>query len=247
MLDALLMPLPIAVVLVGAGLLARRFGRQRTAFIALASGCGIAFASTLGPVANGALHPLEKRYPAILDATDLATSPRYIAVLGSGYNPRDGLPVTAALDAVGVVRLTEGLRLYRQLPKSVLIVSGGAAGGHPPTAEGYARAAIALGVPAQVIMVLDTPINTAAEIRLLHERLGSAPVLLVTSAAHMPRAMALCERIGLRAIAAPTGQMARAPSLLSLSTWLPSAEHLRMTETAIHEYLGLFALSLGLA
>src|SRR5205807_3188949 len=49
----------------------------------------------------------------------------------------DGLPITAALDALAVVRLAEGLRLYRQIPGCVLILilSGGAVRGHPPSAQ----------------------------------------------------------------------------------------------------------------
>ena len=74
--------------------------------------------------------------------------PAYVVVLGSGYHPRAGLPVTAALDATGVVRLTEGVRLLRQLPDARLVVSGGSVRGWPPIARGYALGAAALGVPA---------------------------------------------------------------------------------------------------
>jgi len=245
-LDALLLPLPIAVALVTSGLVARRLGRRGTACAALACGLAIAIGSTLGPVANVALYPLESRYRSILSAAELPIAPRFIAVLGAGYDPRDELPVTAALDPIGMVRLAEGLRLYRQLPTSTLIVSGGPVGSNPPSAQGYARAAIALGVPAEALMVFDTPTSTAAEIRLLRERLGDATVIVVSSAAHMPRTMALCARFGLHAIPAPTGQIARTPVLLNGPTWLPSGTHLRMTEIATHEYLGLLALSLGL-
>lgn len=245
MVGSLLMPLPIAAVLVSAGLVARKTRWHLTALSTLWSGVVIAVGATLGPVANAALHPLESRYHAVLDAAKLPSTPRYIAVLGSTYVPADGLPVTAALDAVGVVRLAEGLRLYHQLPAAVLILSGGAVDGQP-SARGYALAAAALGVPDNSMVVVDTPTNTAAEIRMLRDRLHEEPVLLVTSAAHMPRVMALCARAGLHAIPAPTGQIARRPSLLSIGTWLPSGAHLRMTESAVHEYLGLLALSLGL-
>jgi len=246
MLEALLMPLPIAVLLICAGLLAKRYGRGSVASALVALGAVIGLAATLGPVADGALLPLETRYAAVLDAAKLPSVPRYIAVLGAGYTPREGLPVTAALDAVAVVRLAEGLRLYRQLPGSVLILSGGPVGTYPPSANGYEQAAMQLGVPIDSLIVLDTPVDTGEEIRALHDRIGTAAVLLVTSAVHMPRAMAYCARMGVHAIPAPTGQLARSSSLSNVANWLPSGTHLRMTESATHEYLGLLALRIGL-
>jgi uncharacterized SAM-binding protein YcdF (DUF218 family) len=189
------------------------------------------------------LRPLETRYPAVLDASILRPAPQYVAVLGSGYYPRVGLPVTAALDAVGVVRLAEGVRLLRQLPGSRLIVSGGPQRNEPAVARGYALAATALGVATDSVVLLDTPRDTAAEMRALHSRIGDAAVLLVTSAAHMPRAMALARREGLHATAAPTGNLTQRSGPW---TPLPSGSSLRESEIALHEYEGLLAFELGI-
>jgi uncharacterized SAM-binding protein YcdF (DUF218 family) len=240
--SAWLLPLPVGLVLICLGLLLRTSARRRTAHVLIALGVTVAVAATLGPVANMLLRPLETRYPAVLDASALQPQPQYVAVLGSGYYPRVGLPVTAALDAVGVVRLAEGVRLLRQLRGAQLIVSGGPLRHEPAVARGYALAATALGVPADSVILLDTPRDTAAEIRALHTRVGNAPVLLVTSAAHMPRAMAFSRREGLHAIAAPTG------NLTAGSSWspLPSGSSLRKSETALHEYEGLLALEMGI-
>ncbi|MGH8139414.1 MAG: ElyC/SanA/YdcF family protein [Steroidobacteraceae bacterium] len=240
------MPLPISLMLVCVGLLLKLSGRPRAGRIVLSVGVGIAVAATLNPVGRGLLLPLETRYHAVINATTLNPAPRYVVVLGSGYQPRDGLSVTEALGSTAVMRLAEGVRLYRQLPASSLIVSGGPLHGDPPGAKGYALAAVALGVPAASIILIDTPVDTGAEIRAIRARVGDAPVLLVTSAAHMPRAMEHCRRIGLHAIAAPTDNLAdpvgHTPGLLLL----PSGTALRKTETAFHEYFGLLALSLGI-
>jgi uncharacterized SAM-binding protein YcdF (DUF218 family) len=237
-----LLPLPVGLVLICLGLLLRIGARRRAAHILIALGVTVAVLATLGPIANLLLLPLETHYPAVLDAAALQPQPQYVVVLGSGYYPRVGLPVTAALDAVGVVRLAEGVRLLRQLPGAQLIVSGGPQHHEPPVARGYALAATALGVPADSLILLDTPRDTAAEIRALHTRIGAAAVLLVTSAAHMPRAMALSHREGLHATAAPTG------NLTASSSWspLPSGSSLRDSETALHEYEGLLALAMGI-
>jgi uncharacterized SAM-binding protein YcdF (DUF218 family) len=245
-LGAWLLPLPLSALAVCLGLLFLRAGSRRTAFALLVGGALLGFGASFGPVADSLLLPLEERYAPVLDVTTLPMAPRYVVVLGSGYRPRPALPVTAALDASGVVRLAEGVRLYRQLPGVPLIVSGGAPRGNGPIAHGYALAAIALGVPPASIVLLDTPLDTGMEIRAIHERVGDATVLLVTSAAHMPRAMALSGRDGLHAIAAPTGNLVTpsVPGAIRIAG-LSGAALIR-SETAIHEYLGLLALRFGI-
>jgi len=245
-LGAWLLPLPVGLILICLGLLLRVSARRRLGHALLAAGVTLAVAATLGPIADTLLQPLEARYPAVLDASVLRPAPQYVAVLGSGYRPRAGLPVTAALDAVGVVRLTEGVRLLRQLPGARLIVSGGPMHNEPPIARGYALAAVALGVPAAAVIFSDTPLSTGEEIRALRAQVGDAAVLLVTSAAHMPRAMTLSRREGLHAIAAPTGNLTRAGGPGDSWLVLPSGTSLRKSETALHEYEGLLALELGI-
>lgn len=241
-----LMPLPISLILVCTGLLLKLTGRRRVAGALIGGGIIVTLAATVGPIANGLLRPLETRYSAVLDASALSSAPRYVAVLGSGYSPREALPVTAALDGIGVVRLAEGIRLFRQLPGARLILSGGPVRDQPPVARGYALAAAALGVPAAAVILSDSAGNTGEEIRALRAQVGDATVLLVTSAAHMPRAMALSSREGLHAIAAPTGNLTRAGGPGEFWLALPSGTSLRKSETALHEYEGLLALELGI-
>ncbi|HEY3784177.1 MAG TPA: ElyC/SanA/YdcF family protein [Steroidobacteraceae bacterium] len=247
-LGALLMPLPVAMLILVCGGIAWYLGRRRLARSLLIGAVLLLFICSIGPVGNALLGPLEYCYPATLDASALIPAPRYVVVLGAGFSPRKGLPVTAALEPEAVVRIAEGLRLLRQLNGARLIVSGGSVDGHPPSAYGYALAATQLGVPSSAVVVVDGGRDTGAEIRAIHSIVGGAPVLLVTSAAHMRRAMAYSARVGLRAIPAPTGNRTRPEEPWSLRAFfLPSASSLRKTEVALHEYLGLLALRLNLA
>ena len=166
-LGAWLLPLPMALILVCVGLVSRRLGRRRLGGALIVAAGLLVFASSFGPVGELLLLPLESSYPPVLDAAALRPTPSYVVVLGSGYRPRAGLPVTAALDSTGVVRLTEGLRLLRQLPDARLVVSGGSVRGWPPIARGYALGAAALGVPPASLLMIDTPRDTAEEIRAL--------------------------------------------------------------------------------
>lgn len=241
-----LMPLPVSLILVCCGALLRARGRRLSGATLIVCGGVLVLAASTGPVADSMLRPLETHYLAVLDASTLRPVPAYVAVLGSGYRPRDSVPVTAALDAIGVVRLAEGIRLLRQLPGAHLVLSGGPVGGGPPVAQGYARAAVALGVAPDSLILMDAPRDTAAEIGALRRRVGDAPVLLVSSAAHMPRAMAYARLAGLRAVPAPTGNLSDPdPPPARFRIPAPSGVSLRKTETALHEYLGLLALRFG--
>lgn len=244
-LEALVMPLPIALSLISVGMVCYLVGGRRPAFIAAIAGGALAATASCGLVGTWLLRPLEDQYSGIVDASRLRPAPRYVVVLGGGYRPEPGVPVTTALDGDAVVRLTEGVVLMRQLPGTRLILSGGAVGGNPPSADGYERAALALGVPAASIIVIETPRTTGEEIRALKHRVEQQRVLLVTSAAHMRRAMAYCRMFHVNAMPAPSGKLTRTGAGWSLGALLPSGRGLRKTEVAWHEYLGLLALEMS--
>ena len=169
----------------------------------------------------------------------------YIVVLGSSYAPRDGIPVTAALDGDGLNRIVEGVRIMRKLGALRLIVSGGAPPGRTPSAIGYAKLARDLGVDDGSLVVLDGSLDTGSEARSVAALIGASPFILVTSAYHMPRAMRLMQHAGTRPFPAPTGQLAHESERRSWAGLLPTSIGLRRTERAVHEYLGLAALAAG--
>jgi len=65
------------------------------------------------------------------------------------------------------------------------------------------------------------------------------PFILVTSASHMPRAMALFRGQGMEPIPAPTDYMAEDKEGLTPGAFFPGAVSLKKAERALHEYLGL--------
>jgi len=134
----------------------------------------------------------------------------------------------------------------RRFGMTKLVVSGGAPDGHVPSAFGYRKVAHELGVPDAAIVVLSEPADTHSEAVELARALGRSPFVLVTSAYHMPRAMRLMELADARPIPAPTGQRVVEDMSWSFHRLLPTAEGLRRTEQALHEYLGLIAILAGL-
>jgi uncharacterized SAM-binding protein YcdF (DUF218 family) len=208
-----------------------------------ASALVVAYSGASPILGDALMGPLERAFPTLGDRAPIPAV-GYIVVLGAGYTPRDGLPVTAALNQAGLVRLVEAIRLMRSLGIGKLVLSGGAPAGLGRSALGYAQLARELGVPESAMVILDQPENTAAEARAVRNTLGDASFILVTSAAHMPRAMRLMQRAGAHPIAAPTGQMV-VNSSFEWRKLIPSSGGLRKVEGALHEYLGLAALKAG--
>ena len=236
-------PLVIAMLIALAATVVRWRRRRRASAALFVASAIFAYLSCTPLVGSALLGPLERQFPALRD--DQALGANCVVVLGSGYDPQPGLPVTAALDSDGLVRIVEGVRLTRHFGIRKLVVSGGAPAGAEPSAHGYAILARELGVEEEKLVISDASLDTAAEAYAIARLLGNTPFLLVTDAYHMPRAMKLMRLAGARAIPAPTGREIRG----TLMTWrdlLPSSGGLGATEQALHEYLGLFSIALGL-
>jgi uncharacterized SAM-binding protein YcdF (DUF218 family) len=236
-------PLMIAALISAIAGICRLRGRRRTATWLLASAAAIAYLGAIGLVGDALLNPLERQYSPLRDESLPAVG--YVVVLGGGYESRDGIPVTAALDPDGLARIVEGVRLERRLGAARLVVSGGAPSGEIPSAIGYAALARDLGVDDASLVVLNGSLDTGAEARSVVALIGTAPFILVTSAYHMPRAMRLMERAGARPFPAPTGQLVDGSTNSGWRGLLPTSGGLRKTERALHEYLGLAGLAAG--
>jgi uncharacterized SAM-binding protein YcdF (DUF218 family) len=235
-------PLLMAVILACTGLVLLRRHRRRAGKWLIAAGGTLAYLASTSLVGNALIAPLESQYPPF-DAAQ-AAGVHDIVVLGSGYEPRDGFPVTSALDADGLARIVEGVRLARAIPNARLLVSGGARPGFARPAAGYAQMAAELGVQPSALVVMDHALNTAQEARDVTALLGHAPFILVTSAYHMPRAMRLMLRAGARPVPAATGQLLRVLHPADRFGVFPGSHGLHKTETALHEYWGLAAAAL---
>lgn len=189
------------------------------------------------------LMPLESRAGGYAQAKELARRGVKTVVVLSG-SQRLGL-LTPADRAAGTttVRLLEGLRLWRALPGSKLLLSGGPVMGSRAIAGDMAALARSLGMPASALLLEARSQDTVDQARALVARLGKQPFALVTSAAHMPRSLMLLERKGLKPIAAPADFHTRSP-LVTYSHFLPQARGLASSEKALHEYAGILWLRL---
>lgn len=238
-------PLVVALLVGAIGVALSRIRRPRAAGGLFLLSVVTAYVGSLDPVGNLLLVPLERQYP-VLRESELPPGLRYIVVLGSSYSPGEGVPISAALDREGLARCMEGLVLARRVRTAQVVVTGGAPDGRAPPALGCAALAGSLGLADGAMVVLPMGVNTQGEARAVAGLVGAEAFALVTSASHMPRAMRYMERAGVRAIPVPVGHLADLSHWGGLTDLLPGSRGLRKTETALHEYLGLASLSLGI-
>jgi uncharacterized SAM-binding protein YcdF (DUF218 family) len=96
-----------------------------------------------------------------------------------------------------------------------------------------------LGVKPQDISLESDSRDTPDQAKIVAEIIGREKFILVTSAVHMPRSMALFRKRGLHPIPAPGDFRVRGAQRFDPGNFFPRASSLGHMETAVHEYLGL--------
>lgn len=170
-----------------------------------------------------------------------------IVLLGGGMRGRRTGWLKRPELSFGGDRLWFAAQLYRAARAPWVIV---AAGGDPSDGQIEADATAEfledLGVPASALL-LDTQSHNTWENALYSQTLmrehGLRTVLLVTSALHMPRALATFRKRGIDSIPAPADFVAP-PEGPWPQRWLPNADALEASSRAFKEYIGLWAYRL---
>jgi uncharacterized SAM-binding protein YcdF (DUF218 family) len=248
-------PLGLSIVLCSIALIVALRGKHkaRSWFITLISvALGILLISSSRPVSDALVRSLEWQN---IPMGELPTADA-IVVLGGGIrpqiSPRPWVEVAEAGD-----RIIYGARLWQAGKAPLLIVSGGRAewlgeGGNPES-EDMAAIATVLGVPSTAIIQDATSLNTrenAVNVQAILAQKNLRKILLVTSALHMPRSLAIFRKLGIDAIAAPTDFLTVnsdntkgfVGTLLDL---LPEAEALKNTTNALKELVGIIIYRLA--
>jgi len=239
----LVQPLNSLVICLVGWLGCRRLGRRRLAGFFLLVLVLYGGAILLTPLPDLALRTLENRFPVppAVAAEDIAG----IIVLGGAT--ADGAVAAARGEASlngSVERLTSALALHRAMPDKPFVVSGFSGRLNP---RGWNEAEITAqffrqqGVdPASVRFEAESR-NTAENARLTAALVGqdeARPWLLITSAWHMPRAVASFRAEGLRVLAYPVDYRTEPGHLV----WPRGIDDsLDRAGMALHEWLGLLA------
>ena len=212
--------------------------KQRAGKIVVSLGVVLLCILSYGAISDIFLRPLEHKYPPLIKLEDIHDI-KWVVVLGGGHVSDPSIPSASQLSDVSIARLVEGIRLYRMLPGSKLILSGGGAFDPVPDARIMADVAVAIGIDKRDLILESVSRDTKDEARLIQEIVGNDRFVLVTSAYHMPRSMALFEKRGMHPIPAPTEYLAKESQKIDPGMFFPNADGLKKAERAFHEYLGL--------
>ena len=241
LITALLMPLPLGLLLVVTGLVRLAASRwRRSGWLLAVGGLATLLLAALPGVSRPLMAGLERPYPP----RPAADCPRAeaIVLLGGAVQPLLAGETRGRLHR-GSDRVWEAAQLWHAGCAPWVVVS---AGGliEPPVVAGESAALadllIDLGVPASALIVEADSRNTqgnAAFTRAALAPLGLRRVLLVTSAWHLRRAVALFAREGFEVL--PVGADYRGVRAChGLECWVPNAGALEETGLVVKEYLG---------
>lgn len=224
------------------------FGRWRVLWIGMP--VFLLVVTGIGPVADWILWPLEQRFPPSPKERLAQPDISGIIVLGGGLDPErsalyHGVELTEAAD-----RIMMAGALATQNPRLRVIISGGSGDPMNQThreADYIAGMLRQWGVAGDRIFIENKSRRTAehpsAIVNKVAEQTGKAPEvpgqtwLLVTSAAHMPRAVGVFRKAGWAVIPVPVDYRA-VPNFMPVIGDGPARGWAR-TDAAVHEWLGL--------
>jgi len=184
------------------------------------------------------LKSLEDQYLPF-DSKDAALGVKWVVVLGGGHISDPKLPITSQISEASLVRLVEGIRLHKKLLQSTLLLSGGSTFDPLPNALIMAKVALELGVDDKSIVLETISKDTKDEAVHIKKIVGKDKFVLVTSASHMPRSMAIFSKMGMQPIPAPTNHKILKKQGVSPFIFFPNAESILIAKRAFYEYLGL--------
>ncbi|MBN2319160.1 MAG: YdcF family protein [Acidobacteria bacterium] len=201
------------------------------------------------PLSKYLILSLERPFPPLLVPPE-SLKTECIVVLAGYAEEFPGLPITSSISEQTIYSLSEGLRLYRLIPESSIILSGGVA----PKGEKSIAASMAdflrqMGVPAENLIVEGNSRSTFENLGEVRKVVGSDPFILVASACDLKRAVGVARKLKMKPIPAPAWiwTLQHYPDDMSFSDWIadfftcfacPSTDNLFRLQWAYHEYAG---------
>ncbi len=235
-------PMPLCIMLLLAGLIFLWFtSRQKTGKILVSAGTAAIILLGYG-VFDFLLRSLEYQYSQYVHEKtvhDLGKTPTFVVVLAGGYTSDPDIPLTSQISSASLTRLAEGIRIFRKIPGSKLILSGGGAFDPVPEAKAMASAALFLGVDKSRIITESDSNDTEDQAEVIKSLVGKKDFILVTSALHMPRSVALFKKQGMNPIPAPTEHQTKEAQKWNPGSLFPGPGGISKAKRAFHEYLGL--------
>jgi uncharacterized SAM-binding protein YcdF (DUF218 family) len=247
--EIILSPLGITTILIALGIILSCTGKHSRAGRRLLISGGLLFLILLfSPLSEYLVLSLEREYPPML-MPPASIKINAIVVLAGYAEENKGFPITTNVSEQTVCSASEGLRIYRLLPGSKIILSGGVVReGEKSVAASMSELLQQIGVPARDIVIEGNSKNTYENLVEVGKIVGSRPFVLVAQALDMRRAMAIARKLHMNSIPAPschwvlqyhtnTGTREVLGRHLS-ALFYPSPKNLFRIQWAYHEYIG---------
>jgi len=196
-----------------------------------------AYLSSTPALANRLLANLEMQYgPPLIPAG--AAYPGETVVLASGDPVDPARPGARQLDLASLRRTDAAVQFWRAHGGQLIFVGSSYPSERRPVAGRMAALAVSQGVPRGAIGVAEGSVNTYQNfLQLKHDGRVGKRFFLVTSAAHMPRAVRVARAQGMTPIPVPCDY--RAVRDLGWRAWIPNNRALTVFSYALHEIVGL--------
>ncbi|HEX7046516.1 MAG TPA: YdcF family protein [Gammaproteobacteria bacterium] len=207
--------------------------RWRFVLLAAAAWCWLV---TTPVVINWLALQLENKYPRIA-AHDVLPSRPAIIVLSAGAAFERSLPDRLQLNLASYRRTQAAVALWQRTQGTLVFAGTIIPDGAHPVSRRMAMLAMQFGVPPDAIRTETKSLNTYENLRNAMQMIEpERQIIIVTSAMHMPRAMAVANELGLEAIAAPADF--RAKQDMTWRAWLPDSGTRPLLKQVLHEWLG---------
>ena len=242
----LIAPLNALILIQTLGLTLVFLRRRRTGIVLIAFSTFTLLVIGLFPVGALVLRPLEQAHarpaqlPARIDG---------ILLLGGGESARRTAAYGFANLSDDAERLPTFVALARRHPEAKWVFSGGSGAlvNRAPIAEAEVakRFLREQGLDERRLIVEDASRNTHENALLTRALVRPSPGetwILITSAYHMPRSMAVFERIGWKMIAYPVSYRTLPAGMEPIEP--DPIRHFRQLDAALHEWLGIAAYRL---
>lgn len=241
-------PLGLATILMVLAILTNRSRKTSLKFVVAAT--VILWLSSTTGLSNLLARSLEWRTlpPREIPATEV------IVLLGGGTEPAAYPRSTVEINSAGD-RVLYAAELYRGGKAPRILLSGGDIAwlndGSTTPAEDMREILLGMGVPESALIIESESQNTyenAVKAKELLAEQEITRVLLVTSAMHMPRSVALFEKQGFEVIPLPvdysvtendSAEDQRENLITKVLNVVPSTSNLALTTSALKEYLGM--------
>lgn len=197
----------------------------------------VLYAASIGAGAGMLVRTVEAAQPR-----DCGQSGSTVVILMASLNER-----AASADEIELLtvasfrRVVEGVRVAKAQHAVRIVLAGGGPPGSVPESRVGAELAVALGWPSTKLVTEAASLDTAGNAKEVHALLGGgdrSTVTLVTSALHMPRALASFNAVGML-VHGCSVDLTPFPWWSNPIAWVPQVRILQKTLEAWHEWVGL--------